>query len=259
MKVSLTILVLLLTTCTHSFGRPSTLNKSIECDTFYIPVDLDDCIIQLNKIIPDSTKAGIIALTEEDFSARTHLNLGMWIRNNWGLWSGSRLAKFFTLKGIYHPDDMSGIILDSYYRYLIGQDIKLEEQIRYYHEYWERVKREEIGRKKEELSAYHIADTVLFNYRDGFSSKAQESKYDNDLCIAKGIITDIDNAKYTIKVKLLDACGKKGIVYYDSDGILIFDKNARKTRKPQKRTRIYMKAGEENWFEYSDWETNHYQ
>ena len=32
---------------------------------------------------------------------------------------------------------MSGIILDSYYRYLIGEEINLDEQIKYYKAYWE--------------------------------------------------------------------------------------------------------------------------
>ena len=40
--------------------------------------------------------------------------------------------------GIYHPDDMSGIILDSYHRYLTGKEIKLEEQIKFYQDYWKK-------------------------------------------------------------------------------------------------------------------------
>ena len=76
----------------------------------------------------------------------------MWIRNNWGLWKGSRLSKFFNEKGIYHPDDMSGIILDSYYRYLTGQEITLSEQIKYYQDYWEKAKKQDLERKQEESS-----------------------------------------------------------------------------------------------------------
>jgi hypothetical protein len=44
--------------------------------------------------------------------------------------------------GIYHPDDMSGIILTSYHRYLNGQDIALEAQIKSYQDYWKKVSEE---------------------------------------------------------------------------------------------------------------------
>jgi hypothetical protein len=52
----------------------------------------------------------------------------MWMRKQLGLWSGSQLAKYFHDKGIHHADDMSGIILDSYHRYLTKREVKLEEQ-----------------------------------------------------------------------------------------------------------------------------------
>lgn len=65
-----------------------------------------------------------------------HFGLGMWLRNNWGLWAGERMAEYFAGIGIYHPDDMSGILLDSYWRYLNGLDICLQEQVEMYREYW---------------------------------------------------------------------------------------------------------------------------
>jgi hypothetical protein len=103
----------------------------------YIPKDLDDAIIQLDKLIGDSIfKAKFKAYNEEEISGMYHFTLGLWIRNNWQLWNGSRLSKYFNEKGIYHPDDMSGIILDSYHRYLTGQEINLQQQIDYYNAYW---------------------------------------------------------------------------------------------------------------------------
>jgi hypothetical protein len=61
------------------------------------------------------------------------------MRNNWNLWTKSRLKRYFNRKGIYHPDDMSGIILKSYYRHLNDIDIDLKNQIKYYQNYWEGV------------------------------------------------------------------------------------------------------------------------
>jgi hypothetical protein len=49
------------------------------------------------------------------------------MRNNWGLWTGSRLATYFGDHGVHHPDDMSGIILTAYRRHLLGRAIKFEE------------------------------------------------------------------------------------------------------------------------------------
>ena len=101
----------------------------------YIPKDLEDCFKQIDSFWADSTKTEIKQWTEEEFCRRAHFGFGMWMRNNWGLWRGSRLSKCFNEMGIFHPDDMSGIILTSYHRYLTEKEIKLEEQIKHYQEY----------------------------------------------------------------------------------------------------------------------------
>lgn len=104
----------------------------------YIPKDLTDCFNQIDGFWNDSIKTQVKSWTEEEFCANAHFGFGMWMRNNWGLWGGSRLQAYFNDKGIYHPDDMSGIILTSYYRYLKGDKIELKKQIRFYKTYWER-------------------------------------------------------------------------------------------------------------------------
>ena len=256
MKTLLLILTFLVTQLTSSFGQLSSKQGKNTKDTTYIPVDLDDCIQQLDKIFADSNKTKIKDMTEDEFSSRVHFDFGMWVRNNWGLWKGSRLSKFFNEKGIYHPDDMSGIIFDSYYRYLTGQEIKLTEQINYYQDYWNKAKKQELERRQEEYANYNIGDTVFFNYRNRFVSKAQEDKYDSDICIAKGIISERNEENYFIKVKLLDGCDKKGIISYDNEGTLVYNKTSKKMEKPKKRIVIYMRVNEENWFNYNDWETN---
>ncbi len=102
----------------------------------YIPKDLEDCFKQIDSFWDDSTKVKVKQWSEDEFSGRAHMGFGMWMRNNWQLWGGSRLSKYFNDLGIYHPDDMSGIILDSYHRYLTGKEIKLEEQIKFYQNFW---------------------------------------------------------------------------------------------------------------------------
>ena len=39
-------------------------------------------------------------------------------------------------RGILHHDDMASIILQSYQRKLKGEEIRLEEQILYYQDFW---------------------------------------------------------------------------------------------------------------------------
>ena len=92
----------------------------------YIPKDLDDCLQQLDKLIPDSEKEKIKKMDEEEFSMSAHFVLGQWIRNQWILVSDSRLAKYFADLGVIHSDDMSVIIIISNCRYLQGRDINLQ-------------------------------------------------------------------------------------------------------------------------------------
>lgn len=104
----------------------------------YIPKDIEDCFKQIDSFWSDSTKNMVRKWSEREFSAEAHMGFGLWMRNNWQLWGGSRLSKYFNELGIFHPDDMSGIILVSYHRYLKNEEIKLEEQVQFYKAYWKR-------------------------------------------------------------------------------------------------------------------------
>ncbi|MCJ7434938.1 MAG: hypothetical protein MUO77_15760 [Anaerolineales bacterium] len=84
----------------------------------YIPSDLQGCFRELDSMLPASMREDIRA-SEEASLARHHFGLGMWMRNNWGLWSeGSPLKQYFDGQGIHEADDASSMILTSYWRYL---------------------------------------------------------------------------------------------------------------------------------------------
>ena len=101
----------------------------------YVPPNLEDAFGELKKMLhPDLLKE--MREGSERNMIQYHMGLGVWMRNNWGLWGGSRLAKYFNGIGIFHPDDMSGIILDSFWCHLNSQPIKLEEQVAYYQRFW---------------------------------------------------------------------------------------------------------------------------
>ena len=117
------------------------MENNRKMDDIYIPRDLDDCFVELNKIF---TNEDIEKLKneDEDYMVSYHNNLGRSLRNDWGLWGGSRLKSWFLIRGIEHADDMSGIILDSYWRHLNSEPIKLDEQIKHYQEYWSKMSEE---------------------------------------------------------------------------------------------------------------------
>ena len=221
----------------------------------YIPKNLEDCFSQINSFWADSTKVKMKNLSEEEFSSRVHHGFGMWIRNNWQLWGGSRLSKYFNDLGIHHPDDMSGIILTNYHRHLNGKEIDLDEQVKYYQEYWARTKSEQLKQTQKEFSEYKIGDTLEFNYNKGYVSQEQEDKDDEDICIAKGIVTERNEKDFLIKVKIIETCDKKGIIYFDNDGHRIYNPKTKRWSDPPKRIIKKVKVNKEQLFEYKDWET----
>jgi hypothetical protein len=52
---------------------------------------------------------------------RYHMPLSMQLRNDWGLWMNSRLANYFSARGVSDPDEMSGIVFRYYYDWLNGR------------------------------------------------------------------------------------------------------------------------------------------
>ena len=164
----------------------------------------------------------------------------MWLRNNWQLWGMSRLSFYFNNIGVYHPDDMSGIILTSYQRHLKGEDIKLEEQIKHYQDYWN--------------EGENGGDTVSYSYNYGFVSNEQKEKWIDDECIAKGIVLKKNLTKKSLKVKIIECCDKKGIIVYDNKEMYEFDKKLNKWVRVEERVIKKAKNGKVKWFLYDMWD-----
>lgn len=100
-----------------------------------VPNNPDECFGELDKQFGEEMVRMFKEEKEEDLP-KYHFDVGMGIRNGWGLWAGSQLAKYFEEMGIFHPDDMSAIILTSYHRHLNNKDVKLDEQREYFARYW---------------------------------------------------------------------------------------------------------------------------
>ena len=75
---------------------------------------------------------------EYDFVTTAHNNIGQDLRNDLGLWDKqSHCYLLFKEFGIWHADDMSGVLLTSYHRLLNKQDIDFTTQFEEYQQYWE--------------------------------------------------------------------------------------------------------------------------
>ena len=91
-------------------------------DGIYIPSNLVDCLIELDKVLTKEQIREITMLTNKDDIYKYHTTWGRMIRNRWQLWGASRLKKYFLdqSNGFMHPDDMSSIILEYYYDWTHG-------------------------------------------------------------------------------------------------------------------------------------------
>lgn len=101
------------------------------------PVDLDSVLewIKNNNVDIDDW----VKLDEDHAVYDYHHTTGRFLRNELSLWEKSPLRDWFNSNGIYHADDMSGIILTSLHRQLNDKPIQLEDQIQYYRDYWKEV------------------------------------------------------------------------------------------------------------------------
>ena len=85
----------------------------------YIPKDVDDAIVRLNKMTPpDAIEKFKNAPDEVTVSQKLKLGIGRWMVVNWNFEEGSRLSHYLKQQGVLHPEDMSQYLLRTYYRRL---------------------------------------------------------------------------------------------------------------------------------------------
>ncbi len=87
----------------------------------------------------------IIENDENKLMGMYHHGMGTGLRNNWKLWwspensygvSKPAIVEYFNDLGIYHADDMSGIILTSAIRKIKGRGIDLLSQVEEAIKFW---------------------------------------------------------------------------------------------------------------------------
>lgn len=99
-------------------------------DKVEVPKEFYVCFKELDKTADEATKAEFKETNEKDLS-KYHFGLGLYIRNNWISHDelNINLEKVLFDLGIRSADDMSGVIITSYHRYLNNESIQLKEQL----------------------------------------------------------------------------------------------------------------------------------
>lgn len=127
---------------------------------------LDKIHLELENIIDLKTLHEIDTLEKEDDMIMYHFSIGRTIRNSFGLINGkSELYQYFYDLGLRHPDDMSSVILSTFWCKRHGKEYNLTNEIDYYIKYWENVELE----KEKENERY--ANSIKFIEKNQVSLK----------------------------------------------------------------------------------------
>lgn len=113
------------------------------------PSDVEESQDEIEPV-PATFEAAVMAvkahLRTQPLEARCdgfwlHHVYGMRLRNAWGLWVGresSPLVTELNKLGLFHADDMSGLIIDCALRDMAGEPRRIDEDIRRYRDHWTR-------------------------------------------------------------------------------------------------------------------------
>ena len=93
----------------------------------YVPSDIYDAHTYLEQNLPEKELKRIRDMKSDEEMIVYHHGLGMGLRNQWGLWGGSRLSRYFHEMGIDQPDDMTGIILTTFWRKLQNRPLDVDQ------------------------------------------------------------------------------------------------------------------------------------
>lgn len=117
-------------------------------------------MINLNEKIPSSLEEAVdlicskldkeeIEFIKGEEPTAAHFFFGMSMRNAWGLWHDSVLAKYFKqVWGLGHADDMSGMILSALFAKIKGEKFLAKEESQRYKDYWKNMNIDPLTQEK---------------------------------------------------------------------------------------------------------------
>ncbi|GAB4493989.1 MAG: hypothetical protein OHK0019_19150 [Saprospiraceae bacterium] len=122
--------------------------KKDRLNNVYIPKNLDDAMLQLDKIISVESQNKIKAIPEDSVCLKLHYRLGQWMILNWGFYGGSRLSHYLRSAGVTFPDDMADLLILAYHRKLNGKPVSIKELAPSFREKRKKEHQEEIKQGK---------------------------------------------------------------------------------------------------------------
>ena len=99
------------------------------------PLTIDECMEALSEKLGLERQAEFLRISKDDL-IRYHHGLGLWMRNNWGLWHGSPLRDAMRAMGFAHADDMSQALIEEYWNRLNNFPSELKERAKDSIEFW---------------------------------------------------------------------------------------------------------------------------
>jgi hypothetical protein len=93
-----------------------------------VPNTLDEAFASLDRSLKPDERLAFMQRPEREAVMLAHFAVGLYIRNQWLRSGKSSLTNLLLAKGAQSFDDMSAMILTSYWRHLHGKPIQLEEQ-----------------------------------------------------------------------------------------------------------------------------------
>jgi len=100
----------------------------------YIPRNLDDVLVQLNKLTSEEARQKFKTIPEDAVCKVMHNRLGQWMISNWSFYEGSRLSNYLRSAGVSYPDDMADFLILAYHRHLNGHAVAIKELAVYFRE-----------------------------------------------------------------------------------------------------------------------------
>jgi hypothetical protein len=107
-----------------------------------------------------------------------------------------------------------------------------------------------------EFDTYRMGDTLEYKYNYDYASETQKDDWINNRCKAKGVVIARDVGKLFINVKIPETCDRKGIVVFDGEKVLFYDKKQKKWKYYRRRTIKRAHINDELWFRYDSWYSN---
>ena len=105
--ILLTVSALLFSSCVTDFKPTPGVT---------VPENLQQAYVELDRMLTDEQK-----LSLRDGSTEVEeivLTFGMQLKEYWGLWQDSKIAKFMRKRDVEHPDQMVAVIFEGYIDHL---------------------------------------------------------------------------------------------------------------------------------------------